>query len=199
MAQNERIVGLLAWRTDRKNLRENLEGLRQNSAISKGGALNQREIMIFLQDLLDALFSILMDGNMKEYDESILSGLATLIQLLANERFKHFQAVLETYIQECFSHTLAAVRLIALVTKRIETRITQLQFSSAQSDVSDRYAGKKNIIKMFFWRNRTFQFLGFKPMTPFFGRSKFCPNDFLSKRFFCTMIFISFESLGPRP
>lgn len=144
LAQNERIVGLLAWRTDRQHLRENLDGLRQNNTMSsKGGTqLNQREIMIFLQDLLDALFSILMDGNMKEYDEAILSGLSTLIQLLANERFKHFQAVLETYIREHFSHTLAAVRLIALITRRIETRITQLQFSSAQSDVSDRYAGK---------------------------------------------------------
>ena len=99
MAQNERIVGLLAWRTDKQRLRENLDGLRQNSSMSKGATPNQREIMIFLQDLLDALFSILMDGSMKEYDEAVLSGLATLIQLLANERFKHFQAVLETYIQ----------------------------------------------------------------------------------------------------
>ena len=96
--------------------------------------------MIFLQDLLDALFSILMDGAMKEYDEAVLSGLATLIQLLANERFKHFQAVLETYIQEHFSHTLAAVRLISLVTKRIETRISPMQFNAAQADLNDRYA-----------------------------------------------------------
>ena len=141
MAQNERIVGLLAWRSDKQRLRENLDGLRQNSgALTKGATPNQREIMIFLQDLLDALFSILMDGAMKEYDEAVLSGLATLIQLLANERFKHFQAVLETYIQEHFSHTLAAVRLISLVTKRIETRISPMQFNAAQADLNDRYA-----------------------------------------------------------
>ena len=83
-----------------------------------------------------------MDGGSKEHDEAILSGLSTLIQLLANERFKHFQAVLDTYIREHFSHTLAAVRLVSLITRRIETRITHVQFAAAQSDVSDRYAGK---------------------------------------------------------
>ena len=84
LAQNERIVGLLGWRTDRAHLRENLDGLRGlNSLGNKGGAINQREIMIFLQDLLDALFSILMDGNMKEYDEDwyhIISPLFLFIE-----------------------------------------------------------------------------------------------------------------------
>ena len=131
----------MAWRTDKAHLRENLDALKQHNT---GKTLNQREIMIFLPDLLDAIFSILMDNSLTEYDEAILSALSTLIVLIANERFKHFQAVLETYIFEHFSHTQAACRLVSLITKRIKTRISmppKIQMGSDQSDVNDRFYG----------------------------------------------------------
>ncbi|NXJ40916.1 DOCK2 protein, partial [Ciconia maguari] len=62
----------------------------------------------FLQDTLDALFSIMMENSDTDvYDTLVFDALVFIVGLVADRKFQHFNAVLEAYIRQHFSATLA--------------------------------------------------------------------------------------------
>ena len=66
------------------------------------------EVVKFLQDILDALFTILMQNSDTDvYDNLVFECLVFLICLISDRKYQHFRPVLDLYIQENFSATLA--------------------------------------------------------------------------------------------
>ncbi|XP_063050218.1 dedicator of cytokinesis protein 5, partial [Engraulis encrasicolus] len=103
LTQNVDLLGLLNWRSNPEELEQNLQRLME----VEGG-----EIVKFLQDTLDALFSIMMETSDKEqYDTLLFNALVFIISLIGDIKFQHFNPVLETYINKHFSATLAYVKL----------------------------------------------------------------------------------------
>ncbi|XP_043541334.1 dedicator of cytokinesis protein 5-like [Chiloscyllium plagiosum] len=70
------------------------------------------EIVKFLQDTLDALFQIMMEVSGGDtYDFLVFDALVFIISLIGDIKFQHFNPVLEAYITNHFSATLAYVKL----------------------------------------------------------------------------------------
>ncbi|KAK2524940.1 Dock2 [Columba guinea] len=98
------LLGLLKWRMKPELLQENLEKLK---------IVDGEEVVKFLQDTLDALFNIMMEhSHSDEYDILVFDALIYIIGLIADRKFQHFNAVLEAYIQQHFSATLAYNQLL---------------------------------------------------------------------------------------
>ncbi|KAL0979453.1 hypothetical protein UPYG_G00185280 [Umbra pygmaea] len=103
LTQNVDLLGLLNWRSNPEKLEQNLQRLME----VEGG-----EIVKFLQDTLDALFSIMMETSEKDtYDHLLFNALVFIITLIGDIKFQHFNPVLETYINKHFSATLAYMKL----------------------------------------------------------------------------------------
>ncbi|NXP96383.1 DOCK2 protein, partial [Passerina amoena] len=99
LTQNVNLLGLLKWRSKPSLLCENLQKLMNVD----GG-----EVIKFLQDTLDALFSIMMEHSDTDvYDTLVFDALVFIIRLVADRKFQHFNTVLEAYIRQHFSATLA--------------------------------------------------------------------------------------------
>ena len=83
--------------------------------------IDSREVMIFLQDILDAIFQILMEDSMdlNGYNLSILLTLCTIIQMLQNDKYRYFRTVLETYLDH-FSQTLVSMKLLTIMCDTLE-------------------------------------------------------------------------------
>ncbi|GCC26615.1 hypothetical protein chiPu_0005033 [Chiloscyllium punctatum] len=70
----------------------------------------------FLQDTLDALFNIMMEhSDTEKYDILVFDALIYIIGLIADRKFQHFNAVLEAYIKQHFSATLAYKKLMTVL------------------------------------------------------------------------------------
>lgn len=97
------LLGLLNWVTHKDTLQSSLISLKE--VISKNG----EEVVKFFQDILDALFDILMhNADTEEYDELVFQCLLSVIGLVSNDwKYQHFEPVLDHYIRESFSATLA--------------------------------------------------------------------------------------------
>ncbi|KAM9850055.1 dedicator of cytokinesis 2 [Aulostomus maculatus] len=109
LTQNVGLLGLLKWRTRPELLKENLEKLK---------IIDGEEVVKFLQDTLDALFNIMMEHSQtNDYDILVFDALIYIISLIADRKFQHFNTVLEAYIKQHFSATLAYKKLM-LVLKR---------------------------------------------------------------------------------
>ncbi|XP_061900046.1 dedicator of cytokinesis protein 2 [Entelurus aequoreus] len=109
LTQNVGLLGLLKWRTRPELLRENLKELK---------LIDGEEVVKFLQDTLDALFNIMMEHSQTDdYDILVFDALIYIISLIADRKFQHFNTVLEAYIKQHFSATLAYKKLM-LVLKR---------------------------------------------------------------------------------
>ncbi|XP_026124948.1 dedicator of cytokinesis protein 5-like [Carassius auratus] len=103
LTQNVDLLGLLNWRSNTERLEEILQKLME----VEGG-----EIIKFLQDTLDALFNIMMETSEEEtYDTLVFNALVFIISLIGDIKFQHFNPVLETYISNHFSATLAYQKL----------------------------------------------------------------------------------------
>uniref|UniRef100_W5LYE7 C2 DOCK-type domain-containing protein n=1 Tax=Lepisosteus oculatus TaxID=7918 RepID=W5LYE7_LEPOC len=108
------LLGLLKWRSNPSLLEQNLRRLRK----VEGG-----EVMKFLQDTLDALFTIMMEhADTETYDKLVFDALVFIINLVADQKFQHFNTVLETYISLHFSATLSYRKLMTVLTGYLELR-----------------------------------------------------------------------------
>lgn len=94
------LLGLLNYSSNKNNLEECLKKFLQ---------VDGEEIVKFLQDILDALFNILMEyPDTNKYDKLVLECLLYIISLVSNDyKYQHFEPVLDLYIKESFSATLA--------------------------------------------------------------------------------------------
>uniref|UniRef100_H3AEM8 C2 DOCK-type domain-containing protein n=1 Tax=Latimeria chalumnae TaxID=7897 RepID=H3AEM8_LATCH len=113
LTQNVDLLGLLKWRANTSLLNENLGKLMKVD----GG-----EVVKFLQDTLDALFSIMMEhADTDTYDTLVFDALIFIVGLIADRKFQHFNAVLEAYIRQHFSATLAYKKLLKVLTNYVLT------------------------------------------------------------------------------
>ena len=60
-----------------------------------------------------------------DYDDIVFECLLYIIGLVSDRKYQHFQPVLDMYISESFSATLAYKKLIAVLRKRIENATTK--------------------------------------------------------------------------
>lgn len=93
------LLGLLNWVSHQDTLDDSLRYLMH---------VNGEEVVKFLQDVLDALFNILMQNpDSSTYDSMVFNCLLYVISLISDRKYQHFQPVLDLYIKESFSATLA--------------------------------------------------------------------------------------------
>lgn len=93
------LLGLLNWSSHKETLEESLNALMN---------VNPEEVVKFLQDILDALFNILVQNeDPAKFDPLVFKCLLRLIEIVSDLKYQHFQSVLDLYINESFSATLA--------------------------------------------------------------------------------------------
>ncbi|MGH0154960.1 UNVERIFIED_CONTAM: hypothetical protein FKN15_051224, partial [Acipenser sinensis] len=102
LTQNVDLLALLKWKAHPDRLMDILGRLRHVSG---------EEIVKFLQDILDTLFSIL-DDNTDKYGPLVFQSLVFIINLLRDSKYYHFRPVMDTYIQKHFAGALAYKELI---------------------------------------------------------------------------------------
>ncbi|XP_025835960.1 dedicator of cytokinesis protein 1 [Agrilus planipennis] len=117
LTQNVNLLGLLNWANHKDTLAESLSALMY---------VDGEEVVKFLQDVLDALFNILMDNpDSKEYDAMVFECLLFIIGLVSNDwKYQHFEPVLDLYIKNSFSATLAYSKLLAVMRDLVDNAIT---------------------------------------------------------------------------
>ncbi|XP_032683602.1 dedicator of cytokinesis protein 1-like, partial [Odontomachus brunneus] len=110
LMQNVDLLGLLNWAPHNTDLKESLAALMK---------MDGEEIVKFLQDVLDALFNILINNSDSDvYDDMVFECLLYIIDLVSDRKYQHFQPVLDLYIAESFSATSAYEKLIAVLRNR---------------------------------------------------------------------------------
>ncbi|KAK9873197.1 hypothetical protein WA026_021430 [Henosepilachna vigintioctopunctata] len=112
LTQNVKLLGLLNWAAKKESLSETLQALMK---------VDGEEVVKLLQDILDALFNILMDNQETDtYDTLVFECLLHIISLVSSDwKYQHFEPVLDLYIKEGFSATLAYKKLISVLNKII--------------------------------------------------------------------------------
>ncbi|XP_071445315.1 dedicator of cytokinesis protein 1 isoform X2 [Hetaerina americana] len=117
LTQNVGLLGLLNWAGNPDGLEESLKTLMK---------VDGEEVVKFLQDVLDALFNILMQNSDSDlYDKMVFECLLFIIGLVSDRKYQHFQPILDLYIQESFSATLAYQKLIVVLKFYIDNANSQ--------------------------------------------------------------------------
>ena len=79
------------------------------------------QVVKFLHDTLDALFNILIQNSESDvYDNLVFDALVFILNLVSDRKYSQFKPVLEVYIKENFSATLAYNKLMVVLKFYIE-------------------------------------------------------------------------------
>ncbi|ETN61959.1 dedicator of cytokinesis protein 1 [Anopheles darlingi] len=142
LTQNVDILGLLNWSSRKEKLEESLHALMK---------VRCEEVVKFLQDILDALFNILVDnGDPDKYDKLVFECLLRLIEIVYDLKYQHFQSVLDLYINESFSATLAYEKLIQVVQTDIRNAINSIASTATLNrSASNIYTVNENDEKLY--------------------------------------------------
>jgi dedicator of cytokinesis protein 1 len=142
LTQNEGLLSLLKWRDEPHKLKENLNIFNQK--------VNGKEFVKFLPDVLDALFSILTENpDSEEYDDKVFKSLIYVIHLITEDtRYQQFVPVLDVYIQENFSATLAYNKLLVVLKECVDNATLK------PMDLIQAMKSLKYIFKVFNIRDR---------------------------------------------
>lgn len=116
LTQNIDLLGLLKWSS-----RNNTSDQELKACLTALMKVDGEEIVKFLQDTLDSLFNILMEKESKEFNYLVFEALVFIIGLISDTKYSRFRAVLDTYIQENFSATLAYNKLIYVLINFIDS------------------------------------------------------------------------------
>lgn len=110
LTQNVDLLSLLQWRE-----LENPE--RVQDALTRVLRLNGEELVKFLQDVLDALFSMFSteDGNSTTHSGLVFHVLVSIFSHLEDSRFEHFRPVMDAYIKGHFAAALVYKGLMTSV------------------------------------------------------------------------------------
>ena len=93
------LMKLLNWKSSPKQLGDTL-----NKIMKLGG----EEVVKFLQDVLDALFSMFSteDGNSTQHSGLVFHVLVSIVAYLDDPKFENFRPVMDAYISQHFSAAL---------------------------------------------------------------------------------------------
>lgn len=137
LTQDVDLLGLLKWSENVENLEDSLKQLLK---------VSPEEIVKFLQDILDALFEILVENKDPfRYDDLVFQCLLLLIEIVSDKKYQHFQSVLDLYINESFSSTLAYEKLINVLERHFLNAFNSIEKEPAASvtNENDRPAERK--------------------------------------------------------
>ena len=91
LTQNLGLLSLLKWRSEPDRLKHNLTVFTRE--------VKAAEVVKFLPDVLDALFSILMENSDSElYDNLVFEALVAVIGMVTDDRYRQFIPVLEVSV-----------------------------------------------------------------------------------------------------
>ena len=108
LTQNVDILSLLQWKAHPERISDSL---------TKVLKLDGEEVVKFLQDILDALFSMFHteDGNSTAYSGLVFQVLVSIFSLLEDPKFEHFKPVMNAYISGHFAAALVYKGLLSSV------------------------------------------------------------------------------------
>lgn len=130
LTQDVDLLGLLNWTSHKETLEESLVQLMK---------VSPEEIVKFLQDILDALFNILVQNeDPLKYDNLVFSCLLMLIEIVSDKKYQHFQSVLDLYINESFSSTLAYDKLINVLERHFLNAFNNVDTDSDPTILHDK-------------------------------------------------------------
>ncbi|XP_054640181.1 dedicator of cytokinesis protein 3-like isoform X2 [Dunckerocampus dactyliophorus] len=122
LTQNVDLLALLKWKAHPDRVSDILGRLRHISG---------EEIVKFLQDILDTLFSIL-DDNTDKYGPLVFQSLVFIINLLRDSKYFHFRPVMDTYIHKHFAGALAYKELIRCLKWSMERSVEAVRQDHTQ-------------------------------------------------------------------
>ncbi|KAM7361679.1 dedicator of cytokinesis protein myoblast city isoform 1-T2 [Cochliomyia hominivorax] len=135
LTQSVILLGLLNWSAHKETLEDSLNALSN---------VPGEEVVKFLQDILDALFNILVENDdPKKYDQLVFMSIIHLIETVSDLKYQHFLTVLDVYINESFSATLAYAKLIDVLQKNIKDAIEPKEKSADGIEIDERVEVKR--------------------------------------------------------
>ncbi|XP_046396689.1 dedicator of cytokinesis protein 3 [Ischnura elegans] len=117
LTQNVDLLSLLQWKA-------NPEGIEE--ALGRVLRLGGEEVVKFLQDVLDALFSMFSteDGNSTAHSGLVFHVLVSIFSLMEDSKFEHFKPVMDAYIKGHFAAALVYKGLLSSVQHCAEWALT---------------------------------------------------------------------------
>ncbi|EEC15424.1 dedicator of cytokinesis protein, putative, partial [Ixodes scapularis] len=174
LTQNGALLSLLKWKVHPDRIENAL-----NNVIKLDG----EEIVKFLQDILDALFSMFStgDGNSTACSGLVFKTLVYILSLLESPKFEHFKPVMDAYITSHFAAALVYKAesmpikgsTYGCVIPIVESRLSFVCVPGATGPLSCRATGDPN--EEAFWGDLHELFCSFEKMLSLEGDSKVLP------------------------